>query len=91
MSTGNGTDDPTARRAAELFAGLINLVSVVDLAPERMARWVWRQPHGEDRELLPVLWADVADWCGEVAEHLADLADATLDPSPPPTDQEEPR
>ena len=77
-TTSNGPDDPIARRAAELFTGLSTLVSVAVLPPERMARWAWRQPHepDEDKELLPVMWADVADWLRDVAEHLARLAKA---------------
>ena len=78
--TGTGPDDPLARRAAELFTGLGTLVWTVDLSPERVARWAWRQPRldGDDRELLPVLWPDLGDWCRDVAEHLAALADTNI-------------
>ena len=46
------------------------------LTPERMARWEWRQPHGEGKERAPELWADLGDWCREVAEELARLAES---------------
>ena len=82
-------DDLAAARATTLFTSLNTHVMTTGLSAERLARWLWAHPPDEGRDLLPVLWADLADWSRDVAEHLADLADATLGPTMPLIEQGE--
>ena len=75
-----GTDDRLAARAVELVAGLSSLVIASALPPERAARWAWAHDPGDDPAAAAVLWADLGDWCRDVAEALAER------PKPPATD-----
>ena len=90
-TTGNGADDRPAARACDLLASLSGLVHAAGLPPDRAARWAATHAGEDDPAATAVLWADLADWCRDAAEHLAALADATLDPTPPPTVPEEHR
>ena len=83
-ATSNGADDQPAARACVLLAALSSLAHTAGLPPERAARWAAAHAGADDPAATAVLWADLADWCRDAAEHLAALADATLDPSPPP-------
>ncbi len=68
-------DDLAAARATILFTSLNTHVMTTGLSAEHLARWLWQHPPDEGRDTLPVVWADLADWSRDVAEHLALLAD----------------
>ena len=67
-----GTDDRLATRAVALVAALTAPVTSAALPPKRVARWAWAHDPGEEnRAAAAVLWADLGDWCRDVAEALA--------------------
>ena len=74
----NGSDDRLAARAPEIVAAPAALVAGADQPAERVARWAWAHAGGVDPAAAAVLWADLGDWCRDVAEELASRAD------PPP-------
>jgi len=71
----NGVDDRLAARAAELVAALTALVTGAAVPPERVARWAWAHAGDDDPAAAAVLWADLGDWCRDVAEALAARTD----------------